>query len=144
MISLDEGSRTRAERLDSWKDIAKFLNRSCRTVQRWEKQEGLPVHRLLHNERATVFSYANELEEWWKSRGNELSSEPPAIEPLKSIGRAVHGRRRLLISATLTTLAVLLADLVYSHNETRTASQPARENGRLFANATSWQHAGIR
>jgi hypothetical protein len=33
-------------RLDSWKEIAAYLGRSIRTVQRWEREEGLPVHRL--------------------------------------------------------------------------------------------------
>jgi len=51
-------------RLDSWKEIGQYLRRSARTVQRWEKTEGLPVHRVLHNERATVFANSVEVEEW--------------------------------------------------------------------------------
>ncbi len=34
--------------LDSWKKIAAYLDREVRTVQRWEKKEGLPVHRQIH------------------------------------------------------------------------------------------------
>ncbi len=34
--------------LDSWKEIAAYLDREVRTVQRWEKKEGLPVHRQIH------------------------------------------------------------------------------------------------
>ena len=33
------------DRLDSWKEIAAFLGRTVRTVQRWEKTQGLPLHR---------------------------------------------------------------------------------------------------
>ena len=33
------------DRLDSWKEIAAYLNRGVRTVRRWEREEGLPVHR---------------------------------------------------------------------------------------------------
>jgi hypothetical protein len=40
--------RTPEERLDSWKEIAAYLNRDVTTVQRWEKREGMPVHRHLH------------------------------------------------------------------------------------------------
>ena len=36
------------DRLDSWKEIAAYLGRGVRTVQRWEREEGLPVHRLAH------------------------------------------------------------------------------------------------
>jgi hypothetical protein len=32
-----------ADRLDSWKEIAAHLKRDVRTVQRWEKEHGLPV-----------------------------------------------------------------------------------------------------
>ena len=39
---------TREDRLDSWKEIATFLNRGVRTVQRWEATEGLPVRRHQH------------------------------------------------------------------------------------------------
>ena len=52
-------------RLDGWKEIASFLNRDVRTVQRWESKENLPVHRHLHGARASVFAYQHELEVWW-------------------------------------------------------------------------------
>ena len=35
------------KRLDSRKEIAVYLNRDMTTVQRWEKREGMPVHRHL-------------------------------------------------------------------------------------------------
>ena len=37
------------DRLDSWKEIASYLSRDVTTVQRWEKREGMPVHRHLHD-----------------------------------------------------------------------------------------------
>ena len=55
-------------RLDSWKEIASYLNRSEKTVRRWEESEGLPVHRLLHEKRSSVYAYTDERETWWKSR----------------------------------------------------------------------------
>ena len=41
--------RPAEDRLDSWKEIAAYLNRDVTTVQRWEKREGMPVHRHLHD-----------------------------------------------------------------------------------------------
>ena len=38
-----------SDRLDSWKEIAGYLKRYVTTVQRWEKREGMPVHRHLHD-----------------------------------------------------------------------------------------------
>ena len=43
-------------RLDSWKEIATYLGRGVRTVQRWEREEGLPVHRLNHEKRGNVYA----------------------------------------------------------------------------------------
>ncbi|MBS1872763.1 MAG: tetratricopeptide repeat protein [Acidobacteria bacterium] len=57
-----------SDRLDSWKEIAAYLNRGVRTVVRWETDEGLPVHRLHHDERASVFAYKSELAAWRDSR----------------------------------------------------------------------------
>jgi len=54
--------------LDSWKEIAVFLKRGVRTVQRWEKDEGLPVHRHQHAKRASVYGLAWEIEAWFKVR----------------------------------------------------------------------------
>jgi hypothetical protein len=59
---------SRAELLDSWKEIACFFGREVRTVQLWEKHEGLPVHRHLHTRRASVRAYRSELTNWFHSR----------------------------------------------------------------------------
>jgi Tol biopolymer transport system component len=56
------------DRLDSWKEIAAYLNRSVRTVHRWEKEEGLPVHRQLHKDLGSVFAYKRELDAWSSAR----------------------------------------------------------------------------
>ena len=62
------------ERLDSWKEIAAFLNRGVRTVQRWESTEGLPVHRHHHAKLGSVYAVRSEVAGWWKSRGAPLDA----------------------------------------------------------------------
>jgi len=37
--------------LDSWKEIATYLKRDVSTFQRWEKREGMPIHRHVHDKR---------------------------------------------------------------------------------------------
>lgn len=56
-------------RLSGWKDIARYLGRGARTVQRWEKEHGLPVRRLAGKggRSESVFAFAAELDEWLKS-----------------------------------------------------------------------------
>lgn len=65
-VSLRPADLSAIEPLDSWKDIARYLKRDERTVRRWEK-EGLPVHRHLHNKRATVYAYKSEIDVWWSN-----------------------------------------------------------------------------
>lgn len=55
-------------RLDSWKEIGAYLGRSEKTVRRWEETEGLPVYRLHHEKRSSVYAYRSELEAWRQTR----------------------------------------------------------------------------
>lgn len=55
---------SKSERIDSWKDISTYLGRDVSTVIRWEKERGLPVHRIPGGQRKGVFAYRNELDEW--------------------------------------------------------------------------------
>jgi len=64
--------------LESWKQIAAYLDRSERTVRRWESNEGLPVHRREHEKQDTVFAYRHEIEAW--SRLRTKCPGPGAIE----------------------------------------------------------------
>src|SRR5580693_10025478 len=70
------------ERLDSWKEVASFFRRQVRTVQLWEKSEGLPVRRQHHKKLGSVFAYRNELEAWWvaRSKFQEECSKPEGAQ----------------------------------------------------------------
>src|SRR5947199_10419557 len=75
------------DRLDSWKEIAAYLKRDVTTVQRWEKREGMLVHRHLHDRMGSVYAFSSELDAWVQSRRlrleeeeKELRAEPPADE----------------------------------------------------------------
>jgi hypothetical protein len=58
------GGNAQRETLESWKQIAAYLNRSERTVRRWESSEGLPVHRHGHQKQDTVFAHVDEINRW--------------------------------------------------------------------------------
>jgi TolB-like protein len=62
-------------RLDSWKEIAAYFRREVRTVQRWEKSSGLPVHRLQIGKQCPVYAYKAELDAWYSDRRLELESD---------------------------------------------------------------------
>lgn len=78
------GSNTRggSPRLDSWKAIAAFLGRTVRTVQRWEREERLPVHRHVHGDGASVYAFPAELDRWRRSR-TLVPPSPLSADPLR-------------------------------------------------------------
>ena len=55
-------------RLDSWKEIASYMRRDVKTVQRWEKREAMPVHRHVHDRLGSVYAFRNELDAWTAQR----------------------------------------------------------------------------
>jgi hypothetical protein len=66
------------ERLESWKEIAAYLHRDVRTVQRWEKSEGLPVQRHFHDKLGSVYASRSDLDAWQKGRSLSPAEEEPA------------------------------------------------------------------
>ena len=62
-------------RLDSWGEIASYLHRSVSTVQRGEKQEGLPVRRIAHSKLGSVYATTAALDGWVQRR----SEQAPAV-----------------------------------------------------------------
>src|SRR5690349_11325542 len=72
------------DRLNSWKEIASALNREVRTVQMWEKQEGLPIHRHFHSRRSTVFAFRTEIQSWAQQRTQiRALAAAPKFAPLR-------------------------------------------------------------
>ena len=109
--------------LDSWKAIALYLQRDVTTVQRWEKQEGMPVHRHLHHKRGSVYALSSELDAWRQSRKLRFDDvqEPAPEAPAGSDRQQTTvpgGRRWVVLSAAAVVLAALLT-LVYVATRSR-------------------------
>ncbi len=104
------------DRLDSWKEIAAYLNRDVTTVQRWEKREGMPVHRHLHDRMGSVYASRAELDAWMRSRNlraaqengnNAVSPNPPAQPPQSAISTSLTRWRFVLpLAAAAVALAI--------------------------------------
>src|SRR5512136_210855 len=94
-----------SDRLDSWKEIARYLNRDVRTVQRWEETGGLPVYRRTQGRvRGAVFAYKSELDEWLRQ------SPPPPVgieeHPARVSSPWWRTRRVLWLALPVLILAV--------------------------------------
>ncbi|MEY2411604.1 MAG: hypothetical protein QOD84_210 [Acidobacteriaceae bacterium] len=110
--------KPKEDRLDSWKEIAAYLNRDVTTVQRWEKREGMPVRRHQHDRMGSVYASRTELDAWVRSRNlrpgeniesNSRSSEHP-LQPARPAISSFLIKRRLVLSllAVATAIAVAL------------------------------------
>ncbi len=118
-------------RLNGWKEIALHLGKGTRTVQRWEKLYGLPVHRMGREGGEIVYAFRDEIDRWLSTadRGREDAEEdavdraadPPSVRaepPLREVApagpRALpppprRDRRRLVLALTVAGAAVILA-----------------------------------
>jgi TolB-like protein/tetratricopeptide (TPR) repeat protein len=67
------------ERLESWKEIAAYLKRGIKTVQRWEKHEALPVHRHIHDKLGSVYAYTSELDAWRNGRTSLIQEHDDSL-----------------------------------------------------------------
>jgi len=50
--------------LNTWKEIAEYLQRGVRTVQRWERDLKLPVRRPRGKRRSAVLAIPKEIDAW--------------------------------------------------------------------------------
>ena len=101
------------DRLDSWKEIAAYMKRDVTTVQRWEKREGMPVHRHIHDKLGSVYAFRSALDAWASSRRPAHVDEPirgdsPSEEP-DEVARSTSWRRRGLWALVAVAAVVVLA-----------------------------------
>jgi hypothetical protein len=104
------------KKLDSWKEIAAYLDRDVRTVQRWERKKGLPVHRLDDSKRSRVFSYSDEIDNW---EGEMLSSKKRKESDLIfSSSRMIRPPHILIFLILITFLLLLFISLSINKKST--------------------------
>ena len=116
--------------LDSWKEIATYVKRDVSTVQRWEKREGMPVHRHVHERRGSVYAYSSELDAWLQSRGlgleqeKENRAEASEGEEAEHRPKERHVSRRWLVLCGITVLGLVAATYITTRSRTRSATRP--------------------
>lgn len=71
------------ERLTGWKEIAGYLRKDVRTVLRWERQRGLPIHRPPGRRGQSVYAFRSELDAWIRKphAADRTDPDPPVRTP---------------------------------------------------------------
>ena len=117
--------------LDSWKEIATYVKRDVSTVQRWEKREGMPIHRHVHDKRGSVYAFSSELDAWLQTRRlrlEEEEEEPRAETPVDAEGD--HGSRRVLglrpwfVVSGMTVVALLAVTYIVTRSRAGDVTRP--------------------
>ena len=108
-------SHDRGRRLDSWQEIAAYLNRDLRTLQRWEKSANLPIRRLNGPGMRAVFAYTADLDEWLRQQSPSPADVPRDAQPIALVSTtstppANRASRHTIAAAAAVLLA--LAGLV--------------------------------
>lgn len=128
-------------RLESWGEIAAYLRRDIRTVQRWERHSGLPVRRLQVGKLATVYAYRSELDKWFLERQPKAENDEPPLDaspPVSGNGeepveKKVPGSRDLKRGLLAALILVAAGSGIYFLIAKRShSSGPALEKTRLF------------
>src|SRR5438067_1589758 len=97
--------------LNSWKEIADYMGRGVRTVQRYERDLKLPVHRPAGKSRSAVIAFADEIERWMRQgpvRAHQNRNAPRAAATIRSEWERLLANSHLLLKR---------ADALKTHTE---------------------------
>lgn len=91
------------ERLDGWKEIAGYLQKSVRTVQRWATERDLPVHHVPPSgggaqNKGSVYALREELDRWLAGPGRDamLVNGGPTDEENAQVERSSDGSNAIM------------------------------------------------
>jgi TolB-like protein/Flp pilus assembly protein TadD len=140
-LSAPESARQPERRLESWGEIAAYLRREIRTVQRWERSLGLPVHRLRVGKQASVFAYPSELDKWFKERDESIRNDSEEASSAKITPAPPEGREDVPPSGAASGPPELLPPPVSANDGSKAEvrSEPAPPiPPRKVSNRTLW------
>lgn len=100
--------------LDSWKEIATYLDRSEKTCRRLEKELGLPVHRLEDSPKARVFAYKDEIDLWVDEI---LKPREKALKEKRKKYQVTSNLKKPLIIVSSFVMLVLVTLMAFYLNE---------------------------
>ena len=130
---------SRGRRLESWKEIAAYLGRDVTTVRRWEKREGLPVHRLQHSKLGSVYAYSSELAAWRDKERNRhtLAGATDAPDPEAGPKPArIRPVRRWLVVGGVALVGLLVAAYLGTRSRAYNVTEEDTVVVADFANST--------
>jgi len=98
--------------LSSWKEIAQYVGKGVRTVQRWERETGLPVRRPQGEGKGKVLAFPSEIDGWMRAaftrngdgEGSELDALRYRVEQLLAENQQLRRELNAVSRFMLTTV----------------------------------------
>jgi hypothetical protein len=138
-----KNSRHSAERpqfLSGWKDIANYLGKGVRTVQRYERELGLPVRRPAGKTTGSVVATKAELDAWITASPIREAFHLTNLENRPATGMTAS------IKSGITEMVRLREQMTALRNEVRTSVELLRQGlhglqGDLHLNSSAWRRS---
>ena len=112
------------ELLNSWKDIANYLGRGVRTVQRWEAQLHLPVRRAHMHPRSSVTALKSDIDQWVRKAGRSASGARVSLAEVRDTTATLRIKRE-----EMRILAMRVCDqMEHTQELIKRACELARKN----------------
>ena len=131
------------EILSGWKEIARYLGRGVRTVQRYEHELGLPTRRISGHRSGSVVATKSDLDSWVNSRPTVQSSNTqPTVRT--HLGSALENslRERTRLHSEMMALRKELNQNICGIRESisklRQELQEMRQRQDAIAKAVEW------
>ncbi len=112
--------------LGSWKEIAGYLGKSTRTVQRWELELGLPVHRPVLSSHHIVMARKSELDSWMDQ--SVLLKNPMAADASRPMPTILLSEKQERTRSLLGSLLELFGYTVVYSDDSEAGIQTAMAN----------------
>ena len=119
---------TKKDVIDGWKSISTYIGKSAKTIQRWERESGFPIHRVPG--RRSVFALKDEVDAWLseqtKQENSAWNEQPPKDWGVDWLFSPRHVPLVVLLFVALALGALAVRDAGYS-------SKPKHALGPLTA-----------
>lgn len=131
------------EILTGWKEIARYLGRGVRTVQRYEHQLGLPARRTNGNGGGSVLATKSDLDSWARSRPTmrsfdaQQAGQVPLVSALENSPRErsrLHREMMTLRRELKENIGEIRKDILKLRQEL----EQMRERQDAIAEAVAW------
>jgi len=122
-VPISKPLTSKPDRLESGKDIATYLGREVRTIQLWERSEGLPIHRHQHEKRSSVYAFRSELDAWRAARALSPDSLAPAPEPPDAPLLPQRRKTTILVIAVIGVIAIAAGLVSWKHYVSNSAGE---------------------